>query len=127
MLAADAHAYVDDLRGTGPTSHDAWQISSVIAKTASFYGVQDAARKRREQTQRPGVWAGVVCGTAPDRPFISVTWEKTKREVARLIKPATCSSTLRWAEHTQLCCCISTGCMPQLTFGALEEMKMVGE
>ena len=86
-LAADAHDYVDDLRGTGPTSNDAWRINSVIAKTASFYGVQDAARKRREQTQRPGAWAGAVCGTAPDRPFISVTqekWEKTQREISRL-------------------------------------------
>ena len=36
-LAADAHDYVDDLRGTGPTSNDAWNISSVIAKTASYF------------------------------------------------------------------------------------------
>ena len=86
-LAADAHDYVDDLRGTGPSSNDAWNISSVIAKTASYFGVQDAARKRREQTQRPGAWAGVVCGTAPDRPYISVTqekWNKTREEIGRL-------------------------------------------
>ena len=86
-LAADAHDYVDDLRGTGPTAEDAWQVSSKIAKTASFHGVQDAARKRREQTQSPGAWAGVVCGTSPRRPFKAVTqekWDKTKGEIKRL-------------------------------------------
>ena len=75
-LAADAHDYVDDLRGTGPTAEDAWQVSSRIAKTASFHGVQDAARKRREQTQSPGAWAGVVCGTEPRRPYKTITQEK---------------------------------------------------
>ena len=86
-LAADAHDYVDDLRGTGPTAEDAWQVSSKIAKTASYHGVQDAARKRREQTQSPGAWAGVVCGTEPRRPFKTITqekWDKTKKEVGRL-------------------------------------------
>ena len=87
VLAADAHDYVDDLRGTGVSAEDAWQVSSRIAKTASFYGVQDAARKRREQTQQPGAWAGVVCGTYPTRPYMAVTqekWDKTKQEIQRL-------------------------------------------
>ena len=86
-IAADAHDYVDDLRGTAPTAEDAWRVSSRIAKTASFHGVQDAARKRREQTQRPGAWAGVVCGTHPKRPYMSVTqekWSKTQSEIQRL-------------------------------------------
>ncbi|KAL7565773.1 hypothetical protein ACA910_010211 [Epithemia clementina (nom. ined.)] len=87
LIAADAHDYVDDLRGTAPTAEEAWQLGSTIAKTASYIGIQDAARKRREQTRRPGAWAGVVCGTIPDRPYITVTlskWEKTKTEIARL-------------------------------------------
>ncbi|KAL7579670.1 hypothetical protein ACA910_021820 [Epithemia clementina (nom. ined.)] len=86
-LAADAHDYVDDLRGTAPTCEDAWQVGGRIAKTASFYGVQDAARKQRQQTQQPEAWAGVVCGTHPNRPFVSVTqtkWDRTKLEIQRL-------------------------------------------
>ncbi|KAL7575071.1 hypothetical protein ACA910_000442 [Epithemia clementina (nom. ined.)] len=86
-LASDAHNYVDDLRGTAATMEEAWQVGARIAKTASFYCVQDAARKRREQSQRPGAWAGVVCGTWPQRPFISVTqskWERTKARISRL-------------------------------------------
>ncbi|KAL7576966.1 hypothetical protein ACA910_006722 [Epithemia clementina (nom. ined.)] len=86
-LAADAHDYVDDLRGTAPTMEDAWQVGSRIAKIASYHGIQDAARKQREQSTQPGVWAGVVCGTTPMRPYISITqtkWDRTKMEVARL-------------------------------------------
>ncbi|KAL7556539.1 hypothetical protein ACA910_017630 [Epithemia clementina (nom. ined.)] len=86
-IAADVHDYVDDLRGCASTEEDAWRVGSHIAKTAFFYGVQDVARKRRQQTQRPGAWAGVVCGTMPTRPFVSVTqekWNRTKIEIARL-------------------------------------------
>ncbi|KAL7566075.1 hypothetical protein ACA910_009861 [Epithemia clementina (nom. ined.)] len=88
-IAADAHDYVDDLRGTAPTMEDAWQVGSRIAKVALYHGIQDAARKRREQSTRPGAWAGVVCGTAPKHPYISIThfkWDRTKAEIARLRK-----------------------------------------
>ncbi|KAL7579277.1 hypothetical protein ACA910_011433 [Epithemia clementina (nom. ined.)] len=86
-LAADAHDYVDDLRGTATTMEDAWQVGSRIAKKASYHGIQDAARKRREQSTRPGAWAGVVCGTTPMRPYISITqtkWDQTKMEIVCL-------------------------------------------
>ncbi|KAL7579190.1 hypothetical protein ACA910_011361 [Epithemia clementina (nom. ined.)] len=86
-LAANAHDYVDDLRGTATTMEDAWQVGSRIAKIASYHGIQDAARKRWEQSTRPGAWAGVVCGTTPMRPYISITqtkWGQTKMEIALL-------------------------------------------
>ena len=86
-LAADLHDYCDDLRGTAPTSEEAWQVGSAISQQASFYGVQDALRKRWFQSQRPGAWARVVCGTVPDRVFISVSlekWQKGKSEIQRL-------------------------------------------
>ncbi|KAL7567016.1 hypothetical protein ACA910_019941 [Epithemia clementina (nom. ined.)] len=87
QVAADAHDYVDDLRGTALSHKEALQVGSKIAKEASYYGFQDAARKRRPQTQQPGAWAGVVCGTQPNRPYISVTkekWMHTKQEIQRL-------------------------------------------
>ena len=46
-IAADVFDYVDDDRGTGPTAEDAWQVGSTIGKTCSFYGNQDAIRKRQ--------------------------------------------------------------------------------
>ncbi|KAL7570650.1 hypothetical protein ACA910_014924 [Epithemia clementina (nom. ined.)] len=87
QIVADAQDYMDDLRGCAPSEEDAWQVGTRIAKVAAFHGIQDAAHKRRKQTQRPGAWAGVVCGTRPSRPFVSVTqekWDKTKQEVQRL-------------------------------------------
>ncbi|KAL7573104.1 hypothetical protein ACA910_018785 [Epithemia clementina (nom. ined.)] len=86
-IAADALDYADDLRGTAPTSEDAWQVGSHITKIALYHGVQDAARKRCKQTQRPGAWAGVVCGTSRHRPFVSITqtkWDKAKSEITLL-------------------------------------------
>lgn len=58
-----------------------------IGKTCSHEGVQDATRKRHEQSQCPGAWAGVVCGTMPHGVFLGVTqekWDKTKSELAQL-------------------------------------------
>ncbi|KAL7561934.1 hypothetical protein ACA910_022493 [Epithemia clementina (nom. ined.)] len=52
-IAADAQDYVDDLRSTAPTFEEALQVGATIAKMASYYGVQDAARKRRALAQRP--------------------------------------------------------------------------
>ncbi|KAL7571231.1 hypothetical protein ACA910_008889 [Epithemia clementina (nom. ined.)] len=79
--------YVDNLRGCAPSEEEAWRVGSTIAKIAAFHGIQDAACKRRQQTQRPGAWAGVVCGSKPLRPYVSVTqekWEKTKQQIHRL-------------------------------------------
>ncbi|KAL7562726.1 hypothetical protein ACA910_013228 [Epithemia clementina (nom. ined.)] len=53
VFPADKHDYVDDLRGTASSEEDAWQVGSKIAKTASFYGVQDAAHKHHEQLNGP--------------------------------------------------------------------------
>ncbi|KAL7565118.1 hypothetical protein ACA910_005125 [Epithemia clementina (nom. ined.)] len=86
-IAADTQDYVDDLRGTALMRVEAWQVGSQIAKTASFLVVQDAAQKRREQTQRPGAWAGGVCGTTPSRLYETVMqtkWDKAKSEIARV-------------------------------------------
>ncbi|KAL7563713.1 hypothetical protein ACA910_021412 [Epithemia clementina (nom. ined.)] len=87
QIAADAQDYVDDLRGCAPSEEDAWQVGTQIAKVAAYHGVQDATRKRREQTQWPGAWAGVVCMTRPICQYVSVTqekWDKTKQEIHRL-------------------------------------------
>ncbi|KAL7555953.1 hypothetical protein ACA910_015251 [Epithemia clementina (nom. ined.)] len=83
------------LRGTAPTQEDAWQVGAAITKTASYYGIQDAARKRRAQTQRPGAWAGVVCETTPMWPYITITqskWEQTKSEIAKLRAMVVCAT-----------------------------------
>eukprot|EP00978_Attheya_sp_CCMP212_P027155 scaffold90616_cov31-Attheya_sp.AAC.2 len=56
-IAADIVSYVDDNRVSADSRESAWLASSKVAKTASWLGLQDAARKRRPPSQRPGAWA----------------------------------------------------------------------
>ena len=53
-IAADVHPYVDDLRETAPSEDEAWKAASKMAKGASYFGLQDAARKRRDPSKTPG-------------------------------------------------------------------------
>ncbi|KAL7565172.1 hypothetical protein ACA910_003361 [Epithemia clementina (nom. ined.)] len=97
-IADDGHNYVDNIQGTAPTAEDAWQVGSCIAKIVLYHGVQDAARKRHEQTQRPGAWAGVVCGTLLHRSFVSITqtkWDKAKSEIAQLREQMDAAQSLK--------------------------------
>ncbi|KAL7568332.1 hypothetical protein ACA910_018465 [Epithemia clementina (nom. ined.)] len=86
-LAADVHVYVDDLRETAATSEEAWLAASRMAKTAAFYGLQDAARKRRPPSQTPGAWAGALVQTTGEGVYKLVSderWEKVKGHIATL-------------------------------------------
>jgi hypothetical protein len=88
-IAADIVCYVDDNRVTAGSEEDAWRSSSRVAKSASWLGLQDAARKRRPPSQRPGPWAGCVAYVEKDDVKKSVTqrrWEKTKAGVQWLDK-----------------------------------------
>ena len=86
-IAVDVHSYVDDLRGTAPSEEEAWQASSAMAKGSAYFGLQDAARKRRPPSQNPGAWAGAVVETTSEAVFKTVSqerWDKTKKHVATL-------------------------------------------
>ena len=95
-IAADVHPYVDDLRETAPTEEEAWLAASKMAKGAAYYGLQDAARKRRPPSRTPGAWAGAVVGTDErGQVFKTVSqerWNKTRGHIATLRK---------WAESDQ--------------------------
>ena len=89
QIAVDIHTYVDDLRGTAPSREEAWLASSAMAKGAAFFGLQDAARKRRPPSQTPGAWAGAVVETTGDAVYKTVSaerWKKTKGHVQRLVE-----------------------------------------
>ena len=87
-IAADVHPYVDDLRETAPTEEEAWLAASKMAKGAAYFGLQDAARKRRAPSKTPGAWAGAVVGTKEDgQVFKTVSqerWNKTRAHVETL-------------------------------------------
>lgn len=82
-LAADIHSYVDDERITGPTREETWAGSSKLAKLRAYLGLQDAARKRREPSQEPGPWAGVVAHSRRGEPVYKlvtqIRWDKARR------------------------------------------------
>ena len=90
LIAADIHSYVDDERVTAPTWELMWQGSSKLAKLWVYLGLQDAARKRREPSQEPGPWAGVVVHLRPGKPVYKLItqsrWDKTKRILNHLKK-----------------------------------------
>jgi hypothetical protein len=68
LIAVDVHSYVDDERVTAPTKELAWHGSSKLAKLRAYVGLQDAARKRRQPSQEPASWAGVVVHSRPGEP-----------------------------------------------------------
>ena len=78
-LASEVVQYVDDLRIVAYSEEQAWLASSQIAKGLSWLGLQDAARKRRRASQRPGAWAGSIISSDTGKVTKSVTqerWEK---------------------------------------------------
>jgi len=62
-LASGVAQYIDDLRIMASTKDLVWESSSRLAKGLSYLGLQDAARKRRDGSQKPGAWAGSVIVT----------------------------------------------------------------
>ena len=82
-LASGVAQYIDDLRTMASTKDLVWESSSRLAKGLSYLGLQDAARKRRDGSQKPGAWAGSVIVTLQG-VFKGVTqerWEKTQQRI----------------------------------------------
>ena len=55
-----------------------------MAKALSYLGLQDAARKRRMGSQRPGAWAGSAVSTDNGVVIKSVSqerWEKLRTKI----------------------------------------------
>ena len=88
VIAADVHPYVDDLRETAPTEEEAWAAASKMANGAAFFGLQDAARKRRPPSKSPGAWAGAVVGTDENGQVYKTVsqerWNKTRGHINSL-------------------------------------------
>jgi hypothetical protein len=86
-IASDVCIYVDDGRSTGNEEETAWRASSKFAKTASFLGLQDAARKRMAPSQAPEPWFGAKASTTYVGVFRSVAnerWLKMKRILTKI-------------------------------------------
>ena len=83
-LASKFYIYVDDVRVTGPSEEDIWRALRKFSSTISYLGIQDAARKRRPPTTRPGAWAGSMIYIDENNVGVYVDqskWEKTQNNI----------------------------------------------
>jgi hypothetical protein len=81
-MAADLFIYIDDLRPTSPTKDECWDAAHQVCCRLTWFGIQDAPRKRRDASQKPGAWAGTIIHTENDMVTVLVSqekWDKTKR------------------------------------------------
>ena len=60
LMAFNIVQYMDDTRILAATKELSWLAQSKMAKTLCYLGLQDAARKRRIGSQRPGARARAV-------------------------------------------------------------------
>jgi hypothetical protein len=84
-LANDLKIYVDDVRTIGGSYNECRQASRTVASIASYLGLQDAPRKRRDPTMTPGPWAGSIVHTTSEAVTISISqerWDKAKSMIS---------------------------------------------
>lgn len=86
-IAVDFCTFVDDSRPTGPTKKETWLAARRIASVLSYLGLQDAPRKRRDSSRRPGAWTGSVVRTEDGEVCLLVgedKWRKGKCMIGEL-------------------------------------------
>jgi hypothetical protein len=59
-IGADFVSFIDDVRPTGPIKRECWLAASRVGSMLNYLGIQDASRKRRDSSQDPGAWSGLV-------------------------------------------------------------------
>ena len=83
-IAADFETYVDDIRSSDGTEEGCVIATRRIASVCNHLGIQDAARKRRFPSQRPGVWCGAKTSADNVGVYTSTTqqkWDKAKTTI----------------------------------------------
>ena len=85
-LASGLTQFIDDLRIWAASSESAWAASSRIAKTLAFLGLQDAARKQRDISQKPGAWAGAIISSqgTVTKSVMEERWCKTQHLIRNI-------------------------------------------
>ena len=86
-IAADLFVYVDDARIRGPTEEECWAATRQTASRMNELGIQEAARKRRWPSQKPGAWAGSTVEATKEGVYVTVSqerWTKAKRYIGEI-------------------------------------------
>ena len=80
--SANVVSYVDDIRPIGSSEKDCQAAARRMAAITNYLGEQDAPRKRRPASLKPGPWAGAMIAADEMglRVYVSQEkWDKTKR------------------------------------------------
>ena len=86
VMASNHVSFTDDVRGMGSSEDACWNVTRRVAQILQWFGIQDAARKRRGPSQTPGAWAGAVIRVIEEGVGVTVTqekWERVKAIIGR--------------------------------------------
>jgi hypothetical protein len=106
-VANDIITFVDDVRASGWSAEDSWQVARQLASRLQYLGIQDAPRKRRPPCCDPGAWAGAIFSTLSDKITQTVSqakWEKGRAYVQLILEkmianPVDCSLSYKYLEQ----------------------------
>ena len=86
-LAAFFGTYIDDIRTGDSTEDGCRKTTRRVASRVNYLGQQDAARKRRPPSKKPGAWSGAMCESVSGKGlFVTCSqdkWNKAKEIVLR--------------------------------------------
>ena len=86
-IACDCKFFCDDFRVIGPNEALTKRATHVLESTMSSLGVQDATRKRRKVSKRPGEWTGSILITVKYLGlFVTVSqkkWDRAKMIISK--------------------------------------------
>ena len=88
-IAADLFLYVDDGRVVAGTREENKRATRQAASVLNYLGIQEAARKRRWPSRRPGAWAGSVVETTEEEVVVLVSeekWSKAKMHIGKMVQ-----------------------------------------
>eukprot|EP00980_Cylindrotheca_fusiformis_P024767 scaffold12423_cov140-Cylindrotheca_fusiformis.AAC.1 len=87
-IACDLFIYVDDGRVTAPTEDECWKATRQAASILNELDIQEAARKRRWGSRKPGAWAGSIVETMESGVYVMVDqekWSKSRRYIGEIL------------------------------------------
>jgi hypothetical protein len=88
-VAGDVVTFVDDVRITGYSKSNCWQVYHQFASRVQFLGMQNAPRKFRAPSQaNAGAWTGTIFKVEPNRITKTVSqekWDKGREMIKRRV------------------------------------------
>ena len=106
-VAGDVVTFVDDVRVTGYSKSNCWDVYRQLASRVQYLGMQNAPRKFRPPSQtNAGAWTGTIFRIKTDHITKSVTqekWDKGKEMIGRRLEEIVKGNDYRpWLDRRSL-------------------------